>query len=79
MRVYQISSELVPKYDNLYVFQQNGEYIIFYGDMQLVFDDSEVDEVCQRLWLYDPIFSELTKEDLLEILEKVNMEENKNA
>ena len=79
MKIYQISSEFVQNYDKLYVFPRGEGYVAIYGDMQLVFDKSEVEEVCQRLWLYDPIFSQLTKEDLLEILEKINMEENKNA
>lgn len=74
MKVYQISSEFVVNYDNLYVFQQDGKYIIYYGDIQLIFDSSEVEEVCQRLWLYDPIFTQLTKEDLLKILEQINKE-----
>ena len=77
MRVYKISSELVTNCDNLYVFQQNGKNIIFYCDMQLIFDDSEIEEACQRLLLYDPILSRLTKEDLLEMLKKVKTEENK--
>ena len=79
MKVYQLLLEKYIQYDKLYIFTRDEEYVAMCGNMQLVFDKSEVDEVCQRLWLYDPIFSQLTKEDLLEVLEKVPMEENKNA
>jgi hypothetical protein len=77
MKVFKLSSDFVVNYDNLYVFTQDERNIVMYGDMQCVFDDSEIEEVCQRLRLYDGIFDKLTKEDLLEMLEKIK-KENKN-
>ena len=71
MTVRKIPNEYVVNFDNIYVLPHSDGYAIYYGDMILIFDESEADEVCYRLKLYSPVFDSLTKEGLLNILQHI--------
>jgi hypothetical protein len=59
-------------YDNLYVIPaSNKEYTAVYGDTIYTFKDSEVEEVCDKLNLTGHTSFQLSKEDLLAIVEKL--------
>ena len=59
-------------YDNLYVFPADEEeYMAFYGDTIYTFKDSEAEEICDKLNSIGCTSFQLSKEDLLAIIEKL--------
>jgi hypothetical protein len=59
-------------YDNLYVIPSNEEeYIATYGDIQYTFNESEIDEICEKFNQLGCTSFKLSKEDLSEIVEKL--------
>ena len=59
-------------YDNIYVIPADDEeYMAFYGDTIYTFKDSEAEEICDKLNSVGCTSFQLSKEDLLAIIEKL--------
>lgn len=59
-------------YDNLYVIPANNEgYTAIYGDTMYTFKDSEVEEICDKFNSIGCTSFQLSKEDLLAVVEKL--------
>lgn len=76
MKEIKLLDELALSYDRLYVFPANGQYVAFYGDTEYIFNDDEIQQLCDKFNSIGCTSFQLTKEDLLEILEKINKENN---
>ena len=72
LRKFKPPKGLVLNYDNLYIFPaDNREYIVTYGDAQCTFTESELSEVCEKFNSLGCTSFQLSKEELLEIIEKL--------
>jgi hypothetical protein len=69
---FKPSEGLELNYDNLYVIPANKEeYIAIYGDTIYTFKDTEAEEVCGKLNSVGCTSVQLSKEDLLAVVEKL--------
>lgn len=68
----KLPKEFILNYDNLYVIPANKEeYIATYGDIQYTFNESELDEICEKFNSIGCTSFQLPKESLLAIIEKL--------
>jgi len=69
---FKLPKGFILNYDNLYVIPSNKEeYIATYGDTQYAFNESEIDEICEKFNQVGCTSFQLSREKLLEIVEKL--------
>lgn len=70
----KLPGEFVLDYDKLYIIPTDEKYAAYYGDTQYVFNNSEIEELCDAINSIGCMSFQLSKEDLLSLLEQVNKE-----
>lgn len=72
VKKYKPTEPLVLDYDRLFVIPtENNEYTAIYGDTQYTFNDSDIDEVCDKFNAIGCTSFQISKEDLTALIEKL--------
>ena len=66
------TTPLSLNYDQLFIIPtKDREYTALYGDMQYTFNDTDIDEVCDKFNAIGCTSFQLSKEDLMNVIEKL--------
>lgn len=69
---FKPAEPLVLNYDRLYVLPANHEeYIGLFGDMQYIFTEEEINEMCDAINEIGCTSFQLSKEELAALIEKI--------
>ena len=72
---FKPTEPLVLNYDQLWILPtKDKEYKALYGDTEYTFNDTEIDEICDKINAIGCTSFQLSKEELVALIEKIKGE-----